>query len=98
MTKNLRAFISTNNFFFIKMGHPRPLFHLFSVFFKQTIQFLQQINAKKCQVHPVSGAGITFILRIYFLILRPDREKLSAFECSFYSEDHFHHSDFDFIY
>ena len=28
------------------MGHPRPLFRLFSVFFKQTIQFLQQINVK----------------------------------------------------
>ena len=30
------------------MGHPRPLFRLFLVFFKQTIQFLQQINVKKC--------------------------------------------------
>ena len=29
------------------MGHPRPLFHLFSSF-KQTLQFLQQINMKKC--------------------------------------------------
>ena len=26
--------------------------------FKQTIQFLQQINVKKCHVHPVYGAGI----------------------------------------
>ena len=33
-------------FFFKKMGHPRPLFRLFSVFFKQTIQFLQQMNVK----------------------------------------------------
>ena len=41
-----------------KVGHARPLFHLFSVFFKKTIQFLQQINVKKCQVHPVSGVGI----------------------------------------
>ena len=32
-----------------KMSHPRPLCHLFSVFFNQTsIQFLQQINVKKC--------------------------------------------------
>ena len=38
------------------MGHPRLLFHLFSDFFKQTIQILQQINVKN--VHPVSGAGI----------------------------------------
>ena len=30
------------------MGQPRPLFCLFSVFFKQTLQFLQQINVKKC--------------------------------------------------
>ena len=29
------------------MGHPRPLFHLFSSF-KQTLQFLQQINVEKC--------------------------------------------------
>ena len=36
------------------MGHPRSLFRLFSVFFRQTsIQFLQQIN-----VHPLYGAGI----------------------------------------
>ena len=28
------------------MGQTRPLFRLFSVFFKQTIQFLQQINVK----------------------------------------------------
>ena len=40
------------------MGHPQPLFRLFSVFFKQTIQFLQQMNVKKYHVHPVSGAGI----------------------------------------
>ena len=26
--------------------------------FKQTIQFLQQINVKKCHVHPVYGTGI----------------------------------------
>ena len=45
-------------FFVKKIGHPRPLFRLFSVFFKQTIQFFQQINVKKCHVHPVSGAGI----------------------------------------
>ena len=30
------------------MGHPRPLFRLFLVFFKQTIQRVQQINVKKC--------------------------------------------------
>ena len=28
------------------MGYPRPLYHLFLVFFKQTIQFIQQINVK----------------------------------------------------
>ena len=30
------------------MGHPRPLFRLFFVFFKQTLQILQKINEKKC--------------------------------------------------
>ena len=29
-----------------KQRQPRPLFRLFSVFFKQTIQFLFQINVK----------------------------------------------------
>ena len=33
---------------FLKMGHPRPLNYLFSVFFKQTIQILQQMNVEKC--------------------------------------------------
>ena len=45
--------------FFLKMGQPRPLFRLFLVFFKQTLlQFLQQINVKKCHVHPVYGTRI----------------------------------------
>ena len=38
--------------FLLKMGKPRPLLSLF----KQTKQFLQQINVKN--VHPVTGAGI----------------------------------------
>ena len=39
------------------MGYHGPLFHLFSVFFKQTsLQFLQPIFVKN--VHPVYGAGI----------------------------------------
>ena len=37
------------------MGHPRPLFRLFSSF-KQTLQFLQPINVNN--FHPVYGAGI----------------------------------------
>ena len=37
---------------FIKMGQHRPLF-------KQTsLQFLQKINVKKCQVNPVYSTGI----------------------------------------
>ena len=44
-------------FFLKKMGHPRPLFHLFSSF-QTTLLFLQQINVKKHHVHPVSGTGI----------------------------------------
>ena len=39
---------------FLKMGHP-GLFFVFRLF-KQTIQFLQQINVKN--IHPVYRAGI----------------------------------------
>ena len=42
--------------FFKKFGHPNPLFRLFSVLSKQTLQFLQQIYVKN--IHPVYGAGI----------------------------------------
>ena len=38
------------------MVHHQPLFRLFLIFFKQTIQVLQQINVKN--VHLVYGAGI----------------------------------------
>ena len=31
---------------FVYMGHPRPLFHLFSSLFKQALQFIQQIYVK----------------------------------------------------
>ena len=55
-------------YFFKKMGHPRPPFRLFQVFFKQTIQILQQIDVKN--VHPVSGAGVqTHNLLIMSLLL-----------------------------
>ena len=40
---------------FFKMGQPRPFSFIFDLF-KQTIQFLQQINGKN--VHPVCRAGI----------------------------------------
>ena len=52
------------------MGHSVPLFRLFSVYFKQTIQILQQIKVKN--VHPVSDAGIqTHDLLIMSLLLKP---------------------------
>ena len=38
------------------MGQPQPLFGLFISLFKQTIQFLQQINVNN--VHGVNVAGI----------------------------------------
>ena len=49
------------------MGHPRPLLRLFLVFFKQTVQILQQINVKN--VHPVSGG--TGIKSHDYLIMSP---------------------------
>ena len=34
------------DFKLLNLSHPRPLFHLFLVFFKQALQFLHQINVK----------------------------------------------------
>ena len=42
---------------FFKMGHPRPLFHLFSPF-QTNITILKTNKWEKCNVHPVYGAGI----------------------------------------
>ena len=41
---------------FLKMGQTPASFSFIFDLFKQTIQFLQQINVKN--VHPVYGAGI----------------------------------------
>ena len=38
------------------MGHPRPLFVYFRLFYKQTLNFLTKINVTN--VHPVNGTGI----------------------------------------
>ena len=43
--------------YFFKWANPGLFLFIFGLF-KQTIQFLQQINVKKCHVHPVSSAGI----------------------------------------
>ena len=49
------------------MCHPESLFRLFSVFFNQTIQILQQIIVKNA--HPVYKAGIqTHDLQIMSLL------------------------------
>ena len=45
-------------FFLKKNGPTLASFSFIFGLFKQTIQFLQQINVKKYHVHPVSGAGI----------------------------------------
>ena len=42
-------------YFFKRIGHPQPLFIYFRLF-KQTLQFLRQINVKN--VHPVFSTGI----------------------------------------
>ena len=42
---------------FLNGPTPAPFSFIFGLF-KQTIQSLQQINVKKCYVHPVSSAGI----------------------------------------
>ena len=48
-------------------SHPLPLFHVFLVFFKQTIQILQQINVKN--VHPVACAGIQTLDLLFISLL-----------------------------
>ena len=41
------------------MGQPIDYYSFTFSLFKQTIEFLQQINVKKCQnIHPVYGTGI----------------------------------------
>ena len=45
-------------FIFEKMGQPPPLFRFIFGLFKQTLQFLQQINVKKCRVHLVYSVRI----------------------------------------
>ena len=42
--------------FYFKMGNPRPLFNLFSVFFKRHYNFYNKFMWKN--VHPVYGTGI----------------------------------------
>ena len=44
-------------YIFLKMGQPRPLFSLFSFFFKQTIQFLQQANVKNVKSIQYTAPG-----------------------------------------
>ena len=54
---------------FLNMGQPRSIFRFFCLF-KQTIQFLQQINVKN--VNPVNGAWIrTYDLQNISLLPQP---------------------------
>ena len=56
-TPKIRVWIPLRSTIVNKMGHPRPLLRLFSLFFRKTlIQFLEQMNVKN--VYPVYGAGI----------------------------------------
>ena len=63
---------------FLKMWHPRPLFCSFLVFFKQTLQNLQQINEKN--VRRVSGAGIRTLIMSLLLKHAEHCVKLWRFE------------------
>ena len=40
------------------MGQPGLFSFIFGLFNQTSLQFFQQINVKKCHVHPVYGAGI----------------------------------------
>ena len=54
---NILVFFFNLTVFLKKWANPASFSFIFGLF-KQTIQFLQQINVIKCHVHPVSGAGI----------------------------------------
>ena len=45
-------------YIFFKWAKPRPLFCIFGLFKQTSFQILQQINVKKCHVHPVYGTRI----------------------------------------
>ena len=61
---------STTFFLTFKMGHPLPLFPIFSVLFEHTIQFIRQINLKN--INLVSIAGVkTHILCNTSLLSQP---------------------------
>ena len=66
ITSNLKDFVdfgphslrkSERVFLVKKWANPGPFSFIFGVF-KQTIQFCQQFNVKKCHAHPVYGARI----------------------------------------
>ena len=52
------TFWATVHLRLLKNGRNPASFILFSVFFKQAMQFLQQINVKNVIFHPVYGTGI----------------------------------------
>ena len=54
----MTAIVNLQQNSFFKNGPTSASFSFIFGLFKQTIQFLQQINVKKCHVHPVSGTGI----------------------------------------
>ena len=64
-----------NIFFLFLMGQSRPLFRLFSVFFKQTLlQFLQQIDVKNVMSIQYTALGFkptTFGRESPLIITRP---------------------------
>ena len=57
MMSNMVLYLHTHIVLFLNGPTPASVSFIFSLF-KQTIQFLQQINVKKCHVHPVYGVGI----------------------------------------
>ena len=57
---------------FVYMGHPRPLFHLFSSLFKQALQFIQQIYVKNVLTIEYTARGFepkTFVARVSFPLI-----------------------------
>ena len=68
--------------FFKKMGQPRPLFVYFRLF-KQTLQFLKQINVKKCpsSIQHRDSNSQPFDYKSPPLTTRPGLPKADGFVC-----------------
>ena len=65
----LEQFVTSNSFFILKMGHPRPLFHFFC-YFKTTYNFTTQKlqNKYKVRFYSIKNAIIICLILFFYLL------------------------------